>query len=239
MKKVAWILACGALIAACGGGGGRADSGPDTGGGIVLMDTGPVMMRDAGRDTGGPMPGTCGSIATAMSVWPPLPNTCLPRCSSATLSAVQSCPMGDDMCFDNALLADRTPAAQLDVGMGMTVSVDCGGNGMNFPCLTWQQYSCIADSCPDQFAGFVECATMAPMGSDVQMVCATQIMALNTCIEMNMTAFQTCAQSRLVGCFDTGGGFLPSGAARFAVPNVDLSALTPAQLSALAAARAN
>jgi hypothetical protein len=198
-------------------------------------DSGLAPRRDAGR----PAPGTCGSIASATSVWPPLPPSCLPRCSAATLRRIDACPMTDEMCFDNALAADTTPAAQLDVGMGMTISVDCGGNGMNFPCLTWQQFSCIGDSCPDQLGAYINCANMAPMGADIRTVCASQIAALNTCIETNMTAFQTCAQSRYVACFDTGGGFLPSGAARFAVPNVDLTSLTPAQLGALAAARAN
>jgi hypothetical protein len=235
MKKVAWILACGALVAACGGGGSRADAGTDAGG-IVLTDSGPG--RDTGpprTDAGGPPPGTCGSVATAMSVWPPLPASCLPRCSAATLMTVQACPMADEMCFDNALLADTTPAARLDAGGDTPISVDCGGNGDNFPCLTWQQFSCIADSCPDQLTAYINCANMAPMGSDIAMVCATEITGLNTCIETNMTAFQTCAQSRYVACFDTGGGFLPSGAARFAVPPVDLTSLSAAQIGALSA----
>ncbi|GAB4216121.1 MAG: hypothetical protein OHK0013_42260 [Sandaracinaceae bacterium] len=214
------------------------DAGRDTS--EVPVDTGLPMTRDAGRDTGGSTtPGACGSIASSTSVWPPLPSTCLPRCSSATLSAVQACPMGDDMCFDGALLADRTPAAQLDVGMGMTVGVDCGGNGDNFPCLTWQQFSCIGDSCPDELGAYVDCANTAPMGSDLQMVCAAQLMALDTCIARNMTAYEACTGTRLVACFDTSGGFLPAGAARFALPDVDLTSLTPVQLDALAAARAN
>lgn len=143
--------------------------------------------------------------------------------------------MTDDMCFDNALAADTTAPAQLDVGGDMPISIDCGGNGDNFGCLNWQQFSCIADSCPDELTGYINCANMAPAGSDIAMVCATEITGLNNCIMANMTAFQTCAQSRYVACFDTGGGFLPSGAARFQVPAVDLTSLSAAQVSALSA----
>jgi len=169
-----------------------------------------------------------------MSVWPALPAGCLPRCSGATLTAVQMCGM-DDVCFDNALLADTTAAGTVDVGMGMNLGVDCGGNGDNFSCLTWQNLSCIGDSCPAELNTYIECASMVPMGGDVMTACATQITGLNDCQMANSTALSTCGRSRVVACFDTGGGFVPSRSAELSLPAFDLSSLSAQQLRSLQA----
>ncbi len=200
MRKIAISVALCALALAPGCGGGR--SGSDAGG-IVLMDSGPGMMgTDAGpgmmgTDAGPGMMGGC-SVAGAAG-FPPLPAACLPRCSGATASAVNAC--ADAACQQAALDADTTPPTNVDVGMGMTESIDCSG------CFNWMINSCIFDSCPDQFAGCVMCADFC----DPAMAgCEAEEAAFDSCIMTNMAALQSCVNSRAVMCFSTTGGFFPS-----------------------------
>ena len=213
MKKVAWILASGALIMACGGGPSRTDSG--TGGGtdsgpIVLMDSGPATMRDAPvrRDTGGG--GTmCGTWMLAANSVGAIPASCMPRCSNATLGAVNTCLMGEDTsCLGPALQGDTTPtiAMTYDAG-GMTdvLDLDCAG------CYQFQLAHCFSEPCPTQTTPWLICNPM----SDPDM-CEGEQTALQTCLDgiamgsAEETALNDCGNAQIGACFDAGGGFLPS-----------------------------
>lgn len=208
MKKVAWILASGALIAACGGGNNRADVGTDTGG-IVLMDTGPG--RDAfvpmGRDSGPPatMCGPWGGL-TATSI-APIPTACLPRCTNATLGAVNMCLMGmDTSCLGPTLMADTTPAIPMSY-MDTTIDLDCG------TCFDIQRFHCFSEVCPAEASPYLVC--QPSMDADM---CMGELTALQTCLEgiamgsaQEMT-LNTCFETQVTGCFDTSGGFLPGQA---------------------------
>lgn len=221
MKKVAWILASGALLAACGGGPNRTDSGAgNDAGGIVLMDSGPSTMRDTGpaRPDTGPAATMCGPWGglTATSV-AAVPAACMPRCSSATLSTINACPMGDDgTCLFGALMADTTPSIPMSFeGASGTTSLDldCG------TCFDLQRFHCFSEQCPMQTTPFLVCDQT--MDADM---CMGEQMALQTCLDgivagsAQEMAFQTCFNDQVGACFDAGGGFLP-GTQR--LPNLD------------------
>lgn len=197
-------IACVALLglAACGN-----NSRPM----IMVTDSGGTDAGSVGTDSGmGGMDAgggaTCGSIATATG-WPPLPASCTPRCSSATLTTAAGCGT-DQMCQQNAFDADTTPPANVDTG-AEPFAVDCAG------CINWQGNSCVYDACPTEFNAYLMCAAMA-MNPDTE--CMTQTTALNGCITTNMTAVQTCYQGtmtapgRVYDCFPGGGGIAPGSA---------------------------
>lgn len=216
MKKVAWILASGALIMACGGGPSRTDAGPmgnDTGA-IVLMDSGPATMRDTGggggRDTG-PAATTCGPwgglTATSIS---PVPASCMPRCSAATLNTINMCPaMDDGTCLFGALEADTTATISMTFeGASGTDMLDlnCG------LCFDLQRFHCFSQVCPDESSPFLVCNPM--MDADM---CMGEQTAIQTCLDgiamgsAEETTLNDCFNSQVGACFDAGGGFLPSG----------------------------
>ncbi|MBX3269982.1 MAG: hypothetical protein KF729_06955 [Sandaracinaceae bacterium] len=202
MKKIGTTAALCAATLALGGLTGcdsRSGSGSDAGG-IVLMDSGGGGGTDAGSMMGtdsGP-PATGCSVAGATG-FPPLPAACLPRCSSATASALMACGM-DATCQSNALRADTTAPTNVDFGGGMSESINC------FGCFNWMINACIFDSCPSQFGACIECSDFC---DDATAGCEAEETALNTCIDANISALQTCANSRASMCFATGGGFLP------------------------------
>ncbi|MEZ4340143.1 MAG: hypothetical protein R3B82_26270 [Sandaracinaceae bacterium] len=200
MKKIAFLAALGALALTPGCGGGR--SGSDAGG-IVLMDSGPGMMgTDAGpgmmgTDAGPGMMGGC-SVAGAAG-FPPLPAACLPRCSAATLNAINMCT--DAACQQAALDADTTAPVNVDVGGGMSESIDCSG------CFNWMINACIFDSCPTEFGACIECSDLCDSSTAG---CETEEAAFDSCITTNMTALQSCVNSRAAMCFSTSAPFFPS-----------------------------
>lgn len=212
MKKVAWILASGALIMACGGGPSRTDAGPtgnDTGA-IVLMDSGPSTMRDTGggggRDTG-PAATMCGPWAglTATSI-SAVPASCMPRCSAATLTTVNGCMDSD--CLGAALMADTTAPINMTFEGGMGTSeleLDC-----QF-CFVLQQFHCASVVCPMYASPALVCDNT----TDADM-CMGEFDALNGCLDAlsdtDQMTFDNCFQESVGACFDAGGGFLPSGA---------------------------
>lgn len=223
MKKVAWILACGALVMACGGNNNRNDagSGGNDSGGIVLMDSGPTTMRDTGparRDTG-PMATMCGPWAglTATSI-EAVPASCLPRCSAATLTAINACPSTDDgTCLFGALEADTTASISMtfETAMGTDMlDLNCGG------CFDLQRFHCFSQVCPDEATPVLICDRT--MDADM---CMGETTALQTCLMGIMTGsteemtLQTCFNNEVGACFDAGGGFLP-GAQR--LPGLEL-----------------
>jgi len=198
MRTLGTIAAMTLLLAAgCDDGrGGGTDAG-----GITLMDAGPGMMgTDAGpgmmmgTDAG---PGMMGGCSITGSGFPPLPATCLPRCSASTADAVNMC--GDAECQNMALDADGTPPVNANVG-GMSTTIDCAG------CFNWQINSCIFDACPMQFGECVMCGSMGCVGDAM---CSAEEMTLNSCIMTNMTGIQSCVNMRASMCFGATSGFLP------------------------------
>ncbi len=215
MKKVAWILASGALIMACGGGPSRTDAGPGTGdtGAIVLMDSGPPAMRDTGPprvDTGGGSSTMCGTWSISATSISAIPASCMPRCSNATLGAVNTCLESmDTNCLGPALQADTTPTIAMTYeagGMEDTLDLDCGG------CYQFQLAHCFSVPCPAETTPWLICNPM--MDADM---CMGEQTALQTCIDglgMGTPAemeLNDCANTNIGACFDTGGGFLPGG----------------------------
>jgi hypothetical protein len=210
MKKVAWILASGALIAACGGGPSRADSGPvgSDSGTIVLMDSGPGGGRDTGpvrRDSGGSggMCSTWGGL-TATSI-EPVPASCMPRCSAATLETINMCPEGDDgTCLFGALNADTLPSVSMPFEGGMPLDLNCG------LCFDLQRFHCFSQVCPAAASPVLVCNAM--MDADM---CMGEQMALRSCLmgiadgSPQQMMLQACFGEQVGACFDAGGGFLP------------------------------
>ncbi len=214
MKKVAWILASGALIMACGGGPSRTDAGPtgnDTGA-IVLMDSGPSTMRDTGggggRDTGPPAT-MCGPWAglTATSV-SAVPASCMPRCSAATLNTINMCPaMDDGTCLFGALMADTTaPISMTFEGASGTdmLDLDCG------LCFDLQRFHCFSQVCPAEASPFLVCNPMMDadmcMGEQMALVSCLDGIAMDSAQEMTLNE---CFNTQVGACFDAGGGILP------------------------------
>lgn len=169
----------------------------DAGTPIVLPDAG--MQPDAGHDAatdggsdGGS--GTCGSTRfDVTSYWPPLPETCLPRCSAETKDAIRACGMNGE-CGLAALRSDTTPSVMVDTPYG-PVEVDCAGDGPRFPCYLWQLYSCDADFCSEEYFAYVECSqTGAP--------CTPEYTALESCREAN-PEWDACQLMRTDACYES------------------------------------
>lgn len=211
MSRIGTLMVCAAMLA-LGFGCDDGRGGDEDGGGIVLMDSGTGDPPDTGvtpPPDSGPPPSTC-----AASFPSPLPNGCLPRCSSATFDAVVACGM-DGACQQSAIAADTTPATNIDLGGGMTDSLNCQS------CFSWQVNSCVFDACPDELAACSMCGD----GCDESMAgCEAEEMAINSCLMANGMAVQTCVNSRAVMCFDMSSGFLPDFEAR-ELPQLDPSVL--------------
>ncbi|MCS6856427.1 MAG: hypothetical protein NZM37_01830, partial [Sandaracinaceae bacterium] len=129
---VGFVAGVAPLAPGCGGGKKGSDGGPPVmdGSPILLpdarpqvMDGGPIVLPDTGprRDAMSPSD-VCGSVAGSSAAWPPLPPSCLPRCSAGTAMAVANCRMmhmNDQMrrmCINQALMRDTTPPARLHLG---------------------------------------------------------------------------------------------------------------------------
>lgn len=199
MKRISLLVALGALTLAFGGCDNR--NGGTDGGGIHLLDGGPdagMVTRDSGmtEPDSGVTPTGC-SVAGATGI-PALPAACLPRCSAATASCVQAC--SDGACQNTCVMNDTTAGTTIDLGGGMTDTLDCNG------CWGWQLNSCIYASCSAEFGACIACDDQCDPDTAG---CETEEGALNTCITTNMSAIQTCANTRLSMCFGAGGGFLP------------------------------
>lgn len=241
MKKIAFVVAIGALcsMASACPSPNRTDAGVDTGISIG-NDTGTGGGRDTGGrdafrrpDAAVMVPaGACGAAINENGLFGPLPTSCLPRCAASTVTAIQACVSASTMmcmdtactdCIDAALLADRTPSARAYLGddsMGAPVlaEINCGGAPMGsmaniWDCETWQQYSCISDSCPMEFEAALICFQMNPMNG--MTACASQLAALRSCQTTNMAELQSCSTTRARACYEGLGGFAPAGERSF------------------------
>lgn len=181
----------------------------------------PMMRTDAPM-----MGGTCGSLAGATSPAPPLPAGCVPRCTTATGTQANTCLMAmDQMCLATALMSDTTPAANVDIGGGMTQAINCAA------CFSIQQLSCAYDACPSQTTTYVMCLGGGGM-------CTTEFNAINACLMADPMGagmmFQTCAGSRIGMCFGA-AGFAPDFA-RSHLESEDFENLDPTMYAEIARA---
>ncbi len=170
-------------------------TGRDAGTVVPSIDAGTITLpgRDAGRrppghiDAGPPSSSCSITISTGI---PPLPATCLPRCQASTAQAFNSCT--DFECQETVLVNDRTPPVLPTLnGEVQDDPLDC------FGCFNFQQTSCAYDSCPSETQALITCVPSSdPTG------CDSQRLAVQSCIEANLAAFQPCHQSRFEMCFD-------------------------------------
>jgi hypothetical protein len=156
---------------------------PDAAG---TTDAGMTMTPDAGGGTDAGTAATC-AITLGADV-PPLPSACLPRCSTATAQAAGMCADGE--CQQAAFEADTTPTVPFTVNGMPQQPLDCAS------CINIQQLSCAHDSCPDETTAVLTCN---PMTDSMQ--CMPQQMTLQTCLQANMSAFNSCAQALAGMCF--------------------------------------
>jgi hypothetical protein len=198
MKKSASVLlVLGAVLLGAACNSPRPAVNPDTGT-IVLPDGG---ARDTGgggggdsggaRDTGGGG-GSC-TLTVAAGNFGSLTSGCFPRCSMATLTAINACTTA--ACQQGALDADTTGGVSWSVnGMAQTAELDCVG------CFANQQLHCFsASGCAAEVDAYVTCA-----GAGGTPDCNTQLTALNTCGMANQAAIMTCGNSATMGiiaCF--------------------------------------
>lgn len=210
MKKIAFVVAIGAfgtLASACGNSV-RTDAGVDTNP-IVLNDSG-VTPRDAFRraDTN-TAPAMCSAYpGISETVISAIPASCTPRCSNATLGAVNACGEGSPAnCLGNALMADTTPTVSMPIG-AMAIDLDCG------TCFDVNRFHCFSLVCMTQAPAYFTCDQT--MDADM---CMGELTALQTCIEgiamgsTQETTLDECFATEVTGCFDTSGAFAPSAQA--------------------------
>jgi hypothetical protein len=186
MRRIGFMMACGALALGCGG----REGGDEDGGGIVLMDSG------RGFDAGMVEEDDAGMVVTGCSVagatgFPELPDGCLPRCAAATDSCIGNCG-NDNACAVACIEDDSTPPESIDFGMGMSESINC------LDCVNWGFNHCLFTSCPEAFAGCINCADAC---DDTTAGCETEEAALASCQMANATAIQGCFGTQLGRCF--------------------------------------
>ncbi len=190
MHRTTWLALGSLALFACGGG--AVPPSPDAGP-IAFVDSGEApdspdayVAPDAGD-------GTCGMVVSSAG-WPQLPDTCGPRCSSATQQAAAACPTGASQanCIYAALEADTTPAATVNWG-GRLFQVDCGGSSTVYGCFEWQSYSIWVELCPTEWNTYTDCASD---GS----ACDPQYNAVDACARAN-PMWATLIQERGAVCY--------------------------------------
>jgi hypothetical protein len=208
MKRIAFLMAFGALTLAFGCDDGRddgdggmtlTDSGLGTDGGSMMEDSGSTSMADAG-------PQSC--MVTTDSDFFALPESCMPRCERATATCLNGCS-GDTDCQDDCFAADHTPVVPLIVnGTTAPDPLDCE------TCVNVQFLSCVNESCPSELTAYFTCVQSGGGGgaadggsadggsADGGPPCSAEIAALNACQSTNMAAVQSCAMTRETMCID-------------------------------------
>lgn len=135
---------------------------------------------------------------------PPIPSSCMPRCTSATLTRINGCPADDTGdCLYDALDDDTTPSRSMTIGGGSAVTLDCGF------CFDLQRFSCFSDVCPYSAAPYLLCDSATDADG-----CAGERSALSSCLDTLSVSYQAylddCFNSTVLACFNTTGGFLPA-----------------------------
>lgn len=163
--------------------------------GLVIPDS--AAANDASvSDASTPSPdtgnGTCGA-AEGASLLPQLPTSCLPMCDDANRAALAACGPLDFQCRRQAVPFDAGAIVLVDTPIGPQM-VSCGGSrtGSVWPCFGWQETSCEADFCPDEYRAYIQCINAG--GS-----CAAEDTAVLNCLE-NSTDYQACVTQRIGAC---------------------------------------
>lgn len=136
--------------------------------------------------------GLCADLSDSLLSTPPLPTSCLPRCSSATREAVEACTTVE--CVVAALELDTTPAARFRLASGV-YEVTCGGDATRYPCPVWQTYACFETFCPEEYYAWSAC-TSEGAGVD----CNDEQSALDTCVDTGVLA-RACIGERTRECY--------------------------------------
>lgn len=220
MKKVGWLLA-GVLLASLAACDHRprnrqVDAAQPDAGSPTVADAGSIehdaapttndafvpgvdafVARDAAvsRDTGAAICGDYPGIG-AYDV-PPLPATCMPRCTNATLSAIAACPAGDGgACTVNALRADTMPSALMTFSGSFPTEIDCA------TCYEAQRFYCFSLVCPDETAPYLRCDPETDLDD-----CDGEWDTLSACLQSLSTAnsarLDSCVNSAVLACFST------------------------------------
>ena len=178
---------------------------PDAASVIVLVDA--STSRDAFRADTRP-PAVCSTYAgVTTTAIPAIPATCTPRCSAATLDAVNLCTeTSPPSCLNTAIASDMTPTISMPVGT-TAVDLDCG------TCFDINRFHCFTRVCMTQ----APTAFLCDPATDAD-ACMGEFTALQTCLNgipvgsSRETTLNECFASEVTGCFDVGGGFAPGGA---------------------------
>lgn len=226
MKKIAFVVAIGAfgtLASACGGTT-RTDAGVDTNV-IMLADSGPIMRDAFRRPDTNEGPATCSAYpGVSETLISAMPASCTPRCSNATLGAVNACVEGSPAnCLSNALMADMTPTVSMPIGT-TAIDVDCG------TCFDINRFHCFSLVCMTQAPAYFLCDPA--MDTDM---CMGELTALQTCLNdiadgsTQETTLNECFNTEVTGCFDTSGAFAPSAQAIRSVSRVPEASFSTAR----------
>lgn len=195
MKKLALMGILSVLALGCGDDdGGR---GSDRDSGLMLMDSGMIVLPDTGTppmmDAGTTPMGECAEPPPdlrELNMDPMAMGMLLPRCSSATLTCLMGCSASDTACSDGCLAADTTPG--LDIGGGTTLDCDL--------CLTAQGNACIGnEGCETQWGAFFCCVEANGCANPNSCpACSAELSAIQTCAG---TVPQATCQPYVLGCF--------------------------------------
>lgn len=159
---------------------------------VPVADTGgSSSRRDSGAyDTNPDVRLPSGGCGILWSRGDPLPDVCLPRCSTATRDLFEAC-FGDPVCEAVATDADRTRIGIVWLWEEETTSeVDCAS------CIGTQRFSCWHEPCPSQSEAWVDC--LATRGADA---CDHQRTSLDHCLAPHTETLEPCLAARVADCF--------------------------------------
>lgn len=157
--------------------------------GFELPDTAPTPDAFAFPDAGD---GTCGtSVGTTM--WAPLPAACIPMCDEASRTALARCAPLDFQCRRDAVPFDAGTISRVGTMFGEQM-VSCGGSrtGSVWPCFGWQETSCEAEFCPNEYTAYVTCLNGGG-------TCSAEDAAVLSCLNAS-TEYQACVTQRVSLC---------------------------------------
>jgi hypothetical protein len=145
---------------------------PDSGGGIVLPDSGRTDSGGGGTDSGGGGTDSGGGPRACAESLMPYPMEASGRCSAATRTCMNACM--DTACLQGCIDADTTPAI-MDGGGN---SIDCGF------CIGYVQFQCLDSmGCHAEVGDYFCCLEdhMCMTQACVTMNCSGETMGLNSC----------------------------------------------------------
>lgn len=162
---------------------------------IIIPDGAILSPSDGGTD-GGPdaaTDGPCGAITDYIdSEFPPLPSSCMPRCTAETAARVAECETF--ACVVGARSEDPLPAVEVETYWGL-YRVSCAGEpGTIWRCDEWQLLACHARVCPGEYHAWATCEGERPRQ------CRAEYDAITACMETR-PEHATCVSELLPLCF--------------------------------------